>query len=265
MLPLQADGLPAGVRLPRQVFRGPMTGPSITCNPGPVHGFKLLLFPQALHGLTGLAIDDLVDRYAPLDALFDADWCAMAHEVQRAAGDDERVRVIERFLLPRWRAVQAGGGPAGGPVMAWAGALRQQAAGVEAGCSARTVERGIRRRAGQPLRRLKRLARAEQSWSLRDDPAMTAPPAPTAGWVDFAQGAGYADQAHLCREVRSITGLSPAELWRRAQHDEAFWVYRIWTGGAGTGATSSASDSPSASSSGDFGNAATPMAEHTKR
>ncbi|HEX5738976.1 MAG TPA: AraC family transcriptional regulator, partial [Hydrogenophaga sp.] len=72
------------------------------------------------------------------------------------------------------------------------------------------------------LRRLRRLVRAEQSWHLRRAEN------PPAGWADFAHGAGYADQAHLCREVRDITGHSPAELWAKAQHDERYWVYRIW-------------------------------------
>jgi hypothetical protein len=265
---LHHDGLPAGAPLPRQVFRGPMTRPSITVNPGPVHGFKLLLYPQALHALTGLEIDRLVDRYLPLDGLFDAEWRAMADAVQQAGDDDQRVRLIEAFLRPLWQAAGAAagavGGAAGGRVVDWAQALQQQAAAAAARPSARTLERSIRRHAGQPLRRLKRLARAEQSWALQDgDPAGRAP---SAGWADFALAAGYADQAHLCREVRAITGLSPAELWSRARDAEPFWLYRVWSGGSGASdAAISAIDSSNASGSGDFGNAATPIAEQANR
>ena len=31
----------------------------------------------------------------------------------------------------------------------------------------------------------------------------------------FIKGAGYTDQAHLCRETRRVTGFSPDELYRR--------------------------------------------------
>ena len=41
-------------------------------------------------------------------------------------------------------------------------------------------------------------------------------------WAQLAADAGFADQAHLVRECRALSGLSPRELFRerRAQHDE---------------------------------------------
>ena len=41
-------------------------------------------------------------------------------------------------------------------------------------------------------------------------------PGPTAAepWAAIAAAAGYADQAHLARDVRSLTGLSPTALRR---------------------------------------------------
>jgi AraC-like DNA-binding protein len=47
-------------------------------------------------------------------------------------------------------------------------------------------------------------------------------------WAALAAEAGYADQSHLCRESRRVTGFSPAELLRLLQEDERFWVYRVW-------------------------------------
>jgi hypothetical protein len=48
-------------------------------------------------------------------------------------------------------------------------------------------------------------------------------------WRDIAARGGDADQAHLCRETKEITGLSPTELVRAGQEDESYWVYRIWS------------------------------------
>jgi AraC-like DNA-binding protein len=52
-------------------------------------------------------------------------------------------------------------------------------------------------------------------------------------WANVAAEAGYADQSHLCRELRRYTGLSPQQLWRGMPNDEALWVYRAWFGPAG--------------------------------
>ena len=49
----------------------------------------------------------------------------------------------------------------------------------------------------------------------------------------FAQASGYADQAHMCRESRRITGYAPGELYRLMQSEERFWAYRLWAFGVG--------------------------------
>ena len=38
----------------------------------------------------------------------------------------------------------------------------------------------------------------------------------------------FADQAHLSRATKRITGFAPAEFARRFVEDESFWVYRLW-------------------------------------
>lgn len=48
-------------------------------------------------------------------------------------------------------------------------------------------------------------------------------------WAEVAAHGGYSDQAHLCREARDITGVSPTELARGSADDESYWVYRIWS------------------------------------
>lgn len=48
-------------------------------------------------------------------------------------------------------------------------------------------------------------------------------------WAEVAQQSGFADQAHMCREIRRVSVLSPAELRRRVETDEAFWLYRLWS------------------------------------
>jgi AraC-like DNA-binding protein len=45
----------------------------------------------------------------------------------------------------------------------------------------------------------------------------------------LAADTDYADQSHLCRETRRMTGFSPDDLRRRIGSEEAFWAYRLWS------------------------------------
>jgi AraC-like DNA-binding protein len=211
--------------LPTVVFGGPHTRPFISYNPGPVHVFMVLFFPQALHALTGIDLSLQTNRITPIESVIDGPWLRLSEQVMAARNDDERVLLIERFLEPRWLVAREHGAARGGLLGDWAHALAAHAAAAGWGSSARSLERRIKARAGQPLRTLRRMNRIEQSFLQARD-AMQDGAVP---WADLAARTGYADQAHLCREVREVTGHSPTELARKARDDEAYWVYRIWS------------------------------------
>ena len=93
------------------------------------------------------------------------------------------------------------------------------ARGRESGCKCRT------RGAGLPLRELRGMAKSEQAFF----DALTAHvDQGTVPWAEVAAGAGYADQSHLCRVTRRITGFTPQALYDGILREEAFWAYRIW-------------------------------------
>lgn len=76
-----------------------------------------------------------------------------------------------------------------------------------AGCSARELQRRSREDLGMTLKRFQRLARFQA--------AVTALAQPRAlPLAELALNLGYADQAHLTREVRAFSGLSPVRLAR---------------------------------------------------
>ena len=78
---------------------------------------------------------------------------------------------------------------------------------------------------GWSARALKGLARAEQALLLAAHSTQS-----RVNWASIAAEAGYADQSHLCRELRRYTGFSPMQLWRRVPNDEDLWVYKAWFG-----------------------------------
>ena len=213
------------VRMPPALFGGPRSYPLVSYNPGPVHSFVVMLYPAALHALTGISMDALLDQFRPLDALFDADWLALSDAVLAAPDDAVRIGLVEAFLAPRWQAARKGSDVSAGAVQDWVRRLGVQAASTGLARSARHIERRIKAWAGQPMRTLRRMRRAEQLFLDERGAILQG----RVSWSDIAASGGYADQAHFCRETREITGLSPTELARAMKEDESYWIYRIWT------------------------------------
>lgn len=230
---VQGEAVMAPVAEPEQVcpmpgpvmFSGPHTEPYVCSNPGPVQVFMLAFMPDALAALTGVDVAASVDRVVPLSQVLDAEWCAMAQRVLHAQSDAERVQQVEAFLEPRWQAARHGGAVRTGRFHDWMQSLAVRLAASGAGQSLRQVERRIKAHAGLSLRHLRHFSRAEAVFFEARSGHADAP----VDWAGVAAQTGFSDQAHLCREVRRVSGLSPAELHRRVECDEAFWIYRIWS------------------------------------
>lgn len=219
-----ADPSSRRTRLPQIYFSGPFTRPTVSHNSPEGHGLILMLLPDAVQAMTGLDPSEWVNRVEPLSHALGSAWQAMAEAVLAAPDDDARVALMQSFLLPRWQAARPSAAAPGLPSLHdWALALSLRAASSGIGRSLRQAERRIKGWTGLPMRELRGLSRAEQAFfrtlAEGDQPV---------NWANVAADAGYADQSHLCRETRRVTGFAPAELRRRIAEEEAFWLYRIW-------------------------------------
>ena len=133
---LTDDNRHAPLSAPRQpmpgrwVLSGPHTQPTCSWCPGPVHAMMVLLMPDAVHQLTGLAPEALTNRFVDAEAMLPPDSLPMLHDVQAAPDDATGLARLEAFLaLP---PVDLGGlspAPAHGP----GGDLPGPRAGVAAG------------------------------------------------------------------------------------------------------------------------------------
>jgi AraC-like DNA-binding protein len=207
------------------LFGGPLSRPIVTYNPGPVHAFMMMFYPPALHALAGIDLSAHVDRFCPLAEVLGPSWVALAQAIMDAPDDDARVALAERFLDPLWQAVRERDAYHGNAVGDWVRRLGVQAAAAGWGRGVRNIERRIKAWAGQPMRTLRRMRRAEQTFLDARADMMDG----SVSWAEVAARAGYADQAHFCRETRAVTGLSPTELARAGREDESYWMYRIWS------------------------------------
>ncbi|MCE4557237.1 helix-turn-helix domain-containing protein [Roseateles cellulosilyticus] len=201
---------------------GPFTLPSHTRNPGDIHAFKLLMLPDAFTALTGVVLDGLVNRIVDVREVLPADWQGWVAAMSAAPHDAARLQLLEAFLWPRWQALDAR--RPSRRYADWTEALAVRAATSAPGRSLRQWERRIKAWAGLPMRELRAVSRAETAFYA----VAAAEGRPDFNWADIAAEASYADQSHLCRETRRLTGFSPQELRRRIHADEAFWAYRLW-------------------------------------
>jgi AraC-like DNA-binding protein len=213
------EPLPTGL-----VLVGPHTQPTACWNPGPVHVLSLVLMPDALQLLTGLEPAALVNRVVDGRTLLPPEWPALFEAMAALPDTHARVQHLQDFLDPRWQAVRPKQALQGHRYTDWAQGLALRAAHSSAGRSLRQVERRIKAWAGQPMRDLQSLGRIEQAFFTV---ARTADE-DRVRWAEVAADTGYADQSHLTRATRRVTGFAPEELRRRIRDEEAFWLYRLW-------------------------------------
>ena len=154
-----------------------------------------------LHGgrapaLLGIPADQLRDTTVPLDQV----W---SHRRTREL--TERVATDPAGALAGW-ALSAEPPSLGPRLRALLGAGCSVAVAADAlGYSARQLQRRVVPMFGYGPQHLGRVLRLGRAVAQADRGV---------AWAEVAQRAGYADQAHLARDVRAMTGLSPTALRR---------------------------------------------------
>jgi AraC-like DNA-binding protein len=177
--------------------------------------YVALRFPPGVGpAVLGVPAVELCDRRVPLAALWPADAVRRAADTLERAGDTGAgaagvVAGLEEIAFARLAT------RAPDPV------ARQIAVRIAAGWSVRAAladtamsERQLRRRCtgafGYGPKTLDRILRLQRVLALAGE--RTGSAAALAGGAALAADAGYADQAHLCREVKALAGVSLSEL-----------------------------------------------------
>ncbi|MDQ6617759.1 MAG: helix-turn-helix transcriptional regulator [Actinomycetota bacterium] len=172
--------------------------------PGTLRGLRLR--SEAIGPVFGLAGSELFGITVAIDAVIPARRARAAVRVLMA-DDDSGAWWAHAVIDPRVGAACAALRHARGSVAEVADNV---------GLSSRQLRRLLLAATGQGPKTLQRVGRLQRFVALADQ---VAPP-----WrlAELAAVAGYADQAHLCREVRDLAGATPVDLLRErrptAQH-----------------------------------------------
>jgi AraC-like DNA-binding protein len=198
---------------------GAMTRPLVFETDGPVDLLGVRFRPGYITGFVGLNALELTDDAVDLHEF----WGPLAFEIWErlaAAAPADRTRIVQEVLYSRIdgriecdpfvRYCVTG-------LDASAGALRIEDIGRQSGMSVRQLERKFARHLGVSPKLFARIVKFRGV--LRAASAARRP-----DWANIAADFGFADQAHLIREFKSFSGLTPVAYMRspHAAADVAF-------------------------------------------
>ncbi len=185
-------------------------GPTTVRHEGTARAIQVDLSPLAGRALLGVPGGELAGQPAELGDLVGGEAGFLVERLAEAPGTAARAAIVDAALLRRLRQAS---GAAAAPVApdvarAWnllqrsRGRLRVEALAAELRCSRRHLARRFAAEVGLGPKAVGRILRLEHAQALWH----------RAPLAEVAAGAGYADQAHLSREVQVLTGRSPAAL-----------------------------------------------------
>lgn len=194
---------------------GLTAAPVLVGHGGSAHCLQIDLTPLGARRILGLPLCELANRSVPIEAVLGPAGAMLVQRIGETPRWRDRFALVDAMLMRRlsdapdvdrgvaWslaRITASGGRAAIGPLAA------------ELGWSHRRLISRYRDAVGLPPKTVARIVRFERAAErLRDGAELSA----------AAAECGYFDQAHLCREVRDLAGVTPAELRVNSVQDPA--------------------------------------------
>lgn len=187
------------------VVAGVRTRPYFKDAGEPSRSVGAVLRPGAARALFGCSAAALVDRHVALGELWGDEADRLLQRLAQTTDTAQQIELLQAALLRRLRPIRAVPAPIA-EALAAVTADSDIAALVRAGgCSHKHFVALFRDAFGLPPKRYARVLRLQRALQSQTED----------GWSERALDAGYSDQAHLQREFRALTGLTP-QGWRRA-------------------------------------------------
>jgi AraC-like DNA-binding protein len=197
-------------------FVAGLTGSPVAVeHPGTAHCLQVDLHPRAARRLLGVPMHELADRTVALDDVLGAGARELVERIAGAEGWPARFALVQEALAARLAdapPLRSEVGWALGRIAAAPRPARVGDVARELGWSHRRLIARFRDEVGLPPKLVARIARFER---VREALASH----PDAGLAGIAARCGYADQAHLTREVGELAGTTPTRLRAMAPAD----------------------------------------------
>lgn len=189
--------------------------PLISWSPDSVYAMTIGFYPDALGDIAGVGVARLRDQRNRLEEVFVGDLLEVFRSVSGTDDFEAAFDQLQRDIERHWRNTYPGRASTPPRMEDWARALAARAA--VSGVGARQMQRTVKAWTGATMRELRKHARVERLFARSRRSKSLA---------EMAADGGYADQSHMGREVRSVTGASPAKIGRLIATDARYWFYR---------------------------------------
>ncbi|MDP9109486.1 MAG: helix-turn-helix domain-containing protein [Pseudomonadota bacterium] len=209
------------------VISGTQSLPTTSWATGAGRGYMACFMADAAQALFDIDLAAIQDRFVPVEQVIGGQWAPL-WDALRSSPHADVLDVLERHLVRRWQHLS--GRSSVQPSLRQLGRhyverLVWKSQQWQRLHSPRHVERRIKSFSGRSLREWHALVRTEGLFFAARDRFETGRPF---DWAALAQDEGFADQAHMSRAAKRITGFSPGEFAKRFIEDESFWMYRLW-------------------------------------
>jgi AraC-like DNA-binding protein len=190
---------------------GVYDGPVIVGSRGNAYCLQVNFSPLGALRFFGMAQSEIAGRTLPLDDLLGSGANTLIGQLRDAPDWARRFALLDHFISRRFDRARD---PHDTVRQVWHGLTRSKGAlsisdlAEDAGVSRRHLAKLFRAEIGATPKTMARILRFENARHM-------AATVPRLGWADIAYEAGYADQAHLVREFRELSGLSPTDLLRK--------------------------------------------------
>jgi AraC-like DNA-binding protein len=215
-----------GATLPRLAFFGPQLGPLASWNPGETYAMTIAFYPDALSAMTGLDLSPFAGRMVPAEEVLPQPLlkpCRDLFDAINREGAERAFSVLEDSIETLWTGTRPAGTRPMRSIEDWSASLVRRAALTDLGRSTRQIARRVKSWTGANQRDLQGLGHTEQLYARLHEAIENG----DVDWAGLAAASGFADQAHMIRQMRRHTGFTPEQLRQSARDDEAFWGYRL--------------------------------------
>lgn len=210
------------------VVAGSQSRPTVSWAPTTGRGGLVCFTADVAQRLLGIGLADVHDRFVAAHEVLDTAWWPLLEALCHAPDDAATLAVLVQHLGARWQSLQGRSSPTPSLQQTgrhWVERMAWQAHEWRRTQSPRQVERRVKSYSGRSLRQWQALVKTEGLFFAARERHDAGLPF---DWAGLAHDEGFADQAHLSRTTRKITGFSPGEFAQRFVRDESFWLYRRW-------------------------------------